>query len=132
MKTIPEAQKRFEELAIGDTFYLIDISETRPFTKTSECQGELAISFAVPHGVKRTVDVDFPDTFTVKTPARHEIFDGRNRVMLDHCCDGSVKLAEVMEGRAWPNLIEAPKCVESVLACMKCGRVLHTIERRKQ
>lgn len=131
MKTIPAAEKKFKDLAIGDAFYLIDISEKKPFIKVSQGQAEEATDVARTTGVKRTIDIDFPDDFTVRTPAKHPIFDGRDRVMVDACCDGSVKLVEVIEARAWPNLVEAPKSVESVLACMQCGRLLHTIQKRE-
>ncbi len=124
MKTIPATQKKFSELAIGEAFLWQAYMDV--FVKTGEAS---AASTAPPPKVVRCVDVDDPDMLC-PVQAKHTIFDGRDGVLIDKCCEGKVKYVTVAESDAHPYAILAPVLVEAVLACKTCGRVLHTIQER--
>lgn len=127
IETMPAktTEKKFSELAIGDAFYAAN--HDRAFVKISEGQAAatVTLSSAV---IKQTLKIEYPDIYNVQVPAKREIFDGRSKVTIDECCDGSVVRVDTLHSETHRYAVLAPVLKSAVLICKHCGRELHKIE----
>lgn len=126
MKT---TEKKFSELAVGDTFFYP--SYEKVFAKVDATHAEARHRLLLPTSVAQSLVIDAPDKFTVAALTKREIFDGHGSVKVDFCCDGSVVRVDTIEAPAFRYAVTEPILAEAVLVCKQCRRTLHTIKERQ-
>lgn len=112
--------KRFGDLPIGAAFY--HPGHDQVFTKVSDDQAERRLlnpAKVVAEGIAPGCDI--------RVWPKQKIFDGRDTVEIDACCNGSVEREDICRATAYRNMVDAPKLISAVLLCKTCGRKLHDI-----